>query len=80
MTFNYRILAHEMDDDVTLAIHEVYHNDSKEPNGYSASSATVSGESIEGLQWTVSKMELAFSKPILYAGERFPQIYKEVEK
>lgn len=74
--WNYRILAHEYKDEVYLEIHEVYYDDNGNPNGYSERPSPVCSETIKGITWTLNRMSESRKKPILYAGEKFPTIYK----
>lgn len=77
MSWNYRILAHEDDDkDVYFKIHEVYYK-KKIPNSYTSEGIFVGGESLKAVKWVLKQMKRATKKPILWAGEKFPQKFKK---
>ena len=75
MSWNHRILAHENNGEIYLKVHEVYY-ENEIPNGYTANPITIGGENLEALKWTLNKIKLAIKKPILFAGEKFPNEYK----
>ena len=75
-TWNHRILAHPDGDEVFLQIHEVYYDENHKPNGYTKNAARVCGSSGRDLAWTLDKMKECLKKPVLWAGERFPEEYK----
>ena len=75
MGWNHRILAHEQHGEVYFQIHEVYYNEDGVPNGYTKNPIHVGGESLKAITWTLNKMKESRSKPILFAGDKFPQIY-----
>lgn len=77
MSWNYRILAFEQEDETVLQICEVYYNDENIPDGYTDKNTVISTEGKEGLRWVLSKYREALKKPILYGGDKFPSEYKE---
>lgn len=81
MGWNYRALATEHTysngkSEIILSIHEVYYDEDGNPNGY-IKEKTINGESIKSLKWSLNKMKEALKKPVLWAGERFPEEYIE---
>lgn len=77
MSWNHRILAHEdHKKEIYLVIHDVYYNEKNIPDGYSENGVTIGGETLKDIKWTLSKMKECLKKPILYAGDRFPQEFK----
>jgi hypothetical protein len=78
MSWNYRVLAFIYEDEVSFRICEVYYNKDNKPNGYIEEKAT-QAESIEGLKWCLKKQLKALKKPILIAGDKFPQEYKIIK-
>ena len=72
MGWNHRILAHEHNGEVYLQIHEVYYNEEGKPNGYTENPISVGSETVKGITWTLNKMLECRTKPILWAGEKFP--------
>lgn len=77
MSWNYRILAHENNGEVYLQVHEVYYTNNI-PDGYTSDPITVGSETLEGIEWTLNRMQEAVKKPVLWAGERFPNEYVKV--
>ena len=71
MSWNHRILAHENNGEVYFQLHEVYYKE-EIPDGYTANPITVGSETLKGIKWTLNKMQEAVKKPILWAGEKFP--------
>lgn len=81
MGWNHRILAKEQilssgEKHYYFAIHEVYYEDDK-PISHTELAVDVGGESIRSITWTLTKMLKARKKPILWAGGRFPEEFKE---
>ena len=76
MVWNHRILAEEYEGEVYFSIYEVYYKKSK-PVSYTSHAVNVGGENIESIIWTLDKMKECTKKPILWAGDKFPQIYKK---
>jgi len=74
MGWNHRVLAHDCGDEMYFQIHEVLYTDDI-PDGYTEKGISVGGESISSLKWTLNKMKKCLSKPILWAGDRFPEEY-----
>ena len=72
MGWNHRILAHEHNGDVYLQIHEVYYNENGIPSNYTERAAVVGSETIKGITCTLNEMLKCNTKPILWAGEKFP--------
>lgn len=71
MSWNHRILAHEIKGEIYFQLHEVLYNDDI-PYTYTVNPITVGSESLKGIKWTLNKMKEAVKKPILWAGEKFP--------
>lgn len=75
--WNYRVMAHEHKGEIYFQIHDVYYNKKRKPNSYTRDPSWVGSETIEGMQWTLDAMKEALSKPILWAGHKFPLEYKQ---
>ncbi len=88
MTWNHRILAFKQDvsglppqfaekykDEIDLRVCSVFYDDNGNPNGY-AEAKPVSSDQLKGIKWILSKMKEATEKPILWAGDKFPQEFK----
>ncbi len=78
MSWNHRILAHEQNGEIYLQIHEVYYDKSGKPNGYTANPVTIGGENLKSITWTLNKILQCRNKPILWAGDKFPNGFAEV--
>jgi ribosomal protein L37AE/L43A len=76
--WNHRVLVHTnpppFDNELSFIIHEVHYTDDV-PRSYSATAATPGETSPYDLQVTLQRMAEALYKPILWAGEKFPQEY-----
>lgn len=72
MSWNHRVLAHKHKDDVYLKIHEVYYDLNGIPNGYTANPITIESDDLKGMFWTIKQIQNSLKKPVLWAGEDFP--------
>lgn len=90
MSFNFRVMAvpdtiKKWDAKyVTLFINDVFNDEDGMPNGYgvidsSRWGASVSGDTIDELRYVLGQMRVALEKPILCAGDRWPEEYKPTE-
>ena len=77
MSWNYRVLAFAHPSEVVFEICPVYYSDSGKPNGYGKGEPVYSDTGKEGLVWRLQRYDEALLKPILYAGDRFPEEYNE---
>ena len=59
-----------------LQIQEVYYDKEGTPNGYSTNGVSVGGDTIKSITWTLNKMKECRAKPVLCAGDKFPNEYK----
>jgi len=73
MGWNHRVLATSKDNEIYLQIHEVYYNSEGVPDGYTMNPITIGSEEISSLRWTINKISDSLKKPILWAGDKFPQ-------
>lgn len=76
MSWNHRVLAHDYAGEIYFKIHEVYYDEKLHPHSYTKEAITVGGEDIKGMKWKLNKMYECLKKPILWAGDKFPQEYK----
>lgn len=75
--WNYRIQAHKEEAGMVFQMHEVYYEiDNKTPTGYTENPAIVIGDDMTDISWTLVEMRAALMKPVLWAGDLFPQEYK----
>ena len=64
-------------EDLYYSVRSVYYNGDGVADGYSSVDATVMGDDLVGIGWTMKKMKEALKKPILWGDHRFPAEYKE---
>lgn len=79
LVWNYRLLAHQNAKGVQFRIHEVQYLDGL-PCGYMGGKGFHSWEEEEDfkvIEETMNNMKNAIFKPILWAGEQFPNEYKK---
>jgi len=77
MGWNYRILAYQFESTIEFQIHEVYYNKDGIPDRYTLNPIPVRGNTVESLSWVLDRMIECKSKPVLWAGEKFPNEYTE---
>lgn len=64
MSWNYRIMKHEVREQVYYAIHEVYY-DTDGKLGYTAAPIDLTGDNLAELESSYKMIGEAFNKPIL---------------
>jgi len=79
MAWNFRVLAHQHGSNTLFQIHEVQYDKDNNPTNYSKAAATISGEDAEKLNWVTSKIKMAMTGPILWAGFKFPKQFIQDE-
>jgi hypothetical protein len=72
MSWNHRILAHEQNGEFYFQIHNVHYTNDI-PDGCGELPVPIGSETLKGIQWTLNRMQEALKKPVLWAGEKFPQ-------
>lgn len=88
MSWNYRVMRFQnnptvhwdKEEEIFLVINDVYYDEAGNPTGHGDmnkdwSGETVHGESIEDMRAILKRMADALDMPILYGGDRWPQIY-----
>ena len=75
-SWNHRVLAFNYPKEIIFQICEVYYDKDGNPNGYTEKGDVV-GNSWSDLEWVLKKMRECLEKPILCAGDKFPQEYKQ---
>ena len=75
MTWNYRVLAHQKEEGVYFIIHAVFVNKNGNPYEYTANPTTVSGDNVKQIRRKLKQMKKATKKPVLWAGNKFPEEY-----
>jgi hypothetical protein len=64
--WNYRVVQRKFEDGVEHAIYEVYYDDNDVPKHVTESPISLSSiDGVDGLNWTMDKIRLAFEKPVL---------------
>lgn len=76
MGWNYRIMAVEHKGEVYLRVHEVHYDKKGVPNSYTLEPTTLGGEDLEDIKGALELFKLAFEKPVLWYGDRFPEEYE----
>jgi len=77
MSWNYRVLAWEQEDEEPfLQIHSVYYHKNGKPKVYSDRGEYAGGYTIAELSQELQMMDEALDKPILWAGDKFPEEYE----
>lgn len=81
--WNYRVMAHETDPEIQellyntekiwFKVHEVYYTNGV-PDGRTEA-ITIDGENPKEIKNILNKMLEACDKPVIWAGEKFPQEY-----
>jgi hypothetical protein len=75
MTWNYRLMAHQNETEITFKIHEVYYNENDIPYLYDEGNLVIDGENMNDINQTLEYIQDALKLPVLWAGERFPEHY-----
>lgn len=80
MSWNHRVLVteHKLSNgeiETHFQIHEVYYDKDGNPDGCTANPITISGDSLESLEWTIDRIRECLRKPLLWGDEKFPKIY-----
>lgn len=73
--WNHRLMAEQTDEEIYLSIHEVHYDKNEIPVGYTEKPISVSAETVDGVKWVLEKMIDCLQKPILWAGDKWPQEY-----
>jgi hypothetical protein len=77
MSWNYRVLAWEQEDEEPyFEIGSVSYDKHGNPVVYSEYGNIAGGDTIDELQVELNQMNQALNKPILWAGDKFPEEYK----
>ena len=83
--WNYRVMVKEFPNGILECnIYEVYYDDDGVPNGCTMNAVTPGGFDMklggfDDLISTLDWMKLATEKPILWYGDKFPQVYNKDE-
>lgn len=77
-TWNHRVMAREYNSEVYLEIYEVYYTNDI-PDSYTLNPITLGSDDLKGLKWTVNRIKECLNKPILWYGDKFPNIYEEMK-
>ena len=64
-SWNYRVMCHEYDGEISYCIHEVYYDDDGKVTGWTQSASALFGESVEELIRDAELMSKAIKLPIL---------------
>ena len=75
MSWNYRLMAHENNNEYYFNIHDVYYDTKGTPKSYSENPAVVGGSDINEVIYVMNKFKSATLTPILWYGDRFPEVF-----
>lgn len=78
MSWNHRIMAHDENNEIYLQIHDVYYDENNIPHSYTSKPVTIGGHNIKQIKQTLNKMLECTTKPILWAGDKFPNEVKVI--
>ena len=81
--WNYRVMAHAPSEaevkqgntDAYFQVHEVYYKKGK-PVSYTEKPVTIVGDSPKEIKWSLKAIKKGSKCPILWYGDRFPEVYK----
>jgi len=75
MKSNYRVLAHQYGEQVCFEIYEVFYEEKKVHEAHKINSLDVSGDNVKEIRRKLKQMKKATKKPVLWAGNKFPEEY-----
>lgn len=75
MSWNHRMLAHQLKDEIVFKIHEVYYDENNNPKLYTKDPVSISEGSLEDVHITLIRMQACMWEPVLWYGDKFPQEY-----
>ena len=71
MTWNYRILKHSPQPDMTYyTVHECYYTDDGSENGYTENPVWAAGGTIEELRADLTRMLQALDRPVITVSQK----------
>lgn len=81
MSWNHRVLATveyhlNNEPEICFSMHEVYYDKNGIPDRYTSEPIRISTDSMEGMKWILDRMQECLTKPVLWAGPKFPQEYE----
>lgn len=76
MSWNYRVLAWQQEDNPYLQIHSVYYDKHGNTKAYTHTGEWAGGDTLKEIEQDLDNMKLALKKPILLGGDKFPGEYK----
>lgn len=76
MSWNYRVFAHKYNDEVYFKIHECYYDKEGNPTSYTTNHIKFEAINLEDIKREIQMISIAFKKPILWYGDKFPEEYK----
>lgn len=77
LNWNYRVMVSSDNGELIYSIHEVSYDEDFTPVSYTANPVKVLSEEIEGLDWQLNMMKECLKKPIIWADDKFPQVYQQ---
>jgi len=80
MSWNYRLISHSDKEESWVSVHEVYYKADGSLAGWVEQPAPVLADEVSGLNWVLSKMLEATTKPVLKASDFKASICLDVSK
>lgn len=77
LSWNFRILAHEVGKNTYFQVHEVYYDANDIPTSYTENPVSIEGEDLKEIEWDIDMIKACLDKPVLWHGKKFPQEYKK---
>jgi hypothetical protein len=79
MSWNHRVMAHKWNKVIYFKIHQVYYDEKQNPKSYGKEGLESELiDNIKQIRWTLNKMKECLKKPILWAGDKFPEEYIKI--
>lgn len=75
--WNHRVMATIESDSLYFAIHEVYYDTNNTPILYTEEPLQIINDSIAEMKQDLEYMLTCLNHPILWTGDKFPQIYEK---
>ena len=69
-------MAHQSANEVELRMHEMYFKNG-EPDDCTMEAVTIAADDIKGIKWTLKMMKKALKEPVIWYGDRYPEVYVE---
>jgi hypothetical protein len=75
MSWNYRVFAHQYNDEVYFKVHECYYDTRGNPSSYTTNPITIEADNLEDIELEIARLQSAIHRPVLWYGDKFPEEY-----